>query len=144
MKSLFTVCLISVPFILFFKNKGGDYSADSGDWELAAEERIERYLKGNLTVICDLAEAERIEIRQLKHDFSFGTAAQASMILDTTPNGSNYRDILKKYFNEVVFENDLKWQNWNEDTKRDIYEVLKVLNLIKLVFVDITYYGILF
>lgn len=131
MKIFIAVCLITAPLILLFIGKGGDFNVDSRDWEQAADDRIERYRKGDLVI--DLrntkVDVDSIVVEQLSHEFTFGTAVQASMILDTSPNGEKYRGLVKKYFNEVVFENDLKWHNWKDDKngKFDKTQTLKAI-----------------
>ncbi len=48
-----------------------------------------------------------------RHQFGFGSAVQASQLTKATGfDADNYRMVVKTHFNKVVFENDMKWQQW--------------------------------
>jgi hypothetical protein len=47
-----------------------------------------------------------------RHAFGFGTAVPASWINNTSANGIKFREKLLENFNQVVFENDLKYPPW--------------------------------
>ena len=83
-------------------------------WRKDALARIEKIRKGNLTVrVVDRrgrpVSGASVTIRQDSHAFRFGTAAPAALILDQTPTGDKFRATLKRFFNTVTLENDLKW-----------------------------------
>ena len=87
---------------------------DTASWRAEATERIETYRKGDLTIhVEDEYENEvdsaRIEIRMLQHQFRFGSAIAGQEFLSNTV----YREKIYEIFNEVVFENDLKWPMWH-------------------------------
>ncbi|MGM9508979.1 endo-1,4-beta-xylanase [Larkinella sp. GY13] len=96
------------------------YDGDAPDapWRKAAAERIEKYRKGDLMVtvldgsgkpITDAAVAVRLK----KIAFGWGTATNSALVLDTlNPDAKIYRDTLLRYFNKVVFENEMKSKNW--------------------------------
>jgi endo-1,4-beta-xylanase len=130
LKLLLASGFIIIPGYYFFLRHGVDYDADSRGWELSADKRIEQYRKGDIIIKINQPGTYSIKIEQLTHAFSFGSAVQASMILDSTENGEKYRGIIKKYFNEVVFENDLKWPSWRDDKygKFDKTKTLKALD----------------
>ena len=84
-------------------------------WRQAAAERIEKIRKGDLFV--EVVDAEgrpvpdaKVAVRMLRHEFAFGTAIMANLITSQgNPDLDRYRETIEKYFNKVVFENDLKW-----------------------------------
>lgn len=96
------------------------YDGDAPDakWRKAAEERIEKYRKGNLSLhIVDKygkpVPGVKVSVNMKKSAFAFGTAVNSSLLLDTVNNNSKiYRDTLFKYFNKIVFENEVKSRNW--------------------------------
>ncbi len=97
----------------------GGWNADAA-WRKAADARIEKIRKGDLTVkVVDAAgkpvSGAKIEVRMKRHAFGWGTEIDAKLILDTTkPDNARYRQTLETYFNKVVFGNDLKWGRWIE------------------------------
>ena len=99
--------------------------APNAPWRVAAAERIEKYRKGDLKIRVTDAEGKPIEnaqiaVRMKRHAFAWGTAVDERRILDTqNPDNERYRETIEKYFNKVVFENDLKWGRWLEPKYRD-------------------------
>jgi GH35 family endo-1,4-beta-xylanase len=98
--------------------------APDAQWRKAADERIERYRKGDLTVhLTDaagrpVANAD-VRVRMTRHAFSFGSAVTAEMLVGQTPDAQRYRDEVARLFNRVVFENDMKWGQWDRPRDRD-------------------------
>lgn len=95
--------------------EGGEPNAP---WRKAAAERIEKYRKGDLLVkVLDakgkpVSNAE-VSVRMKRNAFNWGTATSSQRLLDEkNPESKIYRDTLLKYFNQVVFENELKWPVW--------------------------------
>lgn len=99
-------------------------------WREKAAQQIDKYRKADITFnltdkkgtpLTDLT----IEIEQQNHAFGFGTAVDA-----TTFNiRQEYRDTLLANFNKVVFENDLKWPQWdNPNNKMEMFKALAVFN----------------
>jgi len=86
-------------------------------WLTEANQRIEQHRKADLTVrVVDsrgtpIPDAE-VKLEMKRHTFGFGTAVPASWINDQSANGSMFREKLLENFNQVVFENDLKWPPW--------------------------------
>lgn len=81
----------------------------------AAKKRIASLRKGPVTVTVVNAAGKpvanaTVKITQTSHAFRFGTAAVPTLILDQGPNGRKYREILKRCFNTVTYENQLKWR----------------------------------
>lgn len=83
-------------------------------WRKAAAERIEKLRKADLTVtVKDPAghgiPNAQVHVEMLRHEFAWGTAVAAGPMLGKNPDDQKYREILKKYFNQVTIENSLKW-----------------------------------
>jgi endo-1,4-beta-xylanase len=98
----------------------GKYPGQEPDapWRKAAAERIEKLRKGELTiqVVDDTGNPvskAKVAVHQRRHAFGFGTAVAASRLLDAGPDGQKYRETIKRLYNRVVFENDLKWNRWD-------------------------------
>ncbi len=89
-------------------------------WRKQAAEGIDKYRKGDLTVKVINANGKpvkgaEVSIKMKRNAFNWGTAATSERLLDSiTPVNRNYRDTLVKYFNQVVFENEMKWGPWNK------------------------------
>lgn len=97
------------------------YPGDAPDtaWRKTAANRIETYRKGNLIIQVRDRNGKpivgaNVAVRLKKHDFAWGTATSSQRILDTLDaNSVQYRDVLLRNFNEVVFENEMKTKNWS-------------------------------
>lgn len=97
------------------------YPGDAPDaaWRKTAAKRIEMYRKGNLIIQVRDRNGKpivgaNVAVRLKKHDFAWGTATSSQRILDTLDaNSVQYRDVLLRNFNEVVFENEMKTKNWS-------------------------------
>lgn len=94
-------------------------------WRTEAQERIDKFRKGDLTVSVVDASGKPIEnaavsVKLTRHAFGFGSAVASQMIVDQSENGRKYRDFIQKHFNKVVFENDLKWTGggWENPANR--------------------------
>lgn len=101
---------------------------ESAMWRVAAEQRIERIRKGDMEVqVKDAAgnavEGATVAVEMRQHAFGFGSAVAANMLLGNTPDAEKYREVVLKYFNKVVLENDLKWPNWEAHRKTSIAAV---------------------
>lgn len=103
-------------------------------WRIKANEQIDQYRKADIKIaLTDRKGVARtdltVEIEQQKHAFGFGTAVDA-----TTFNlRSEYREVLKDNFNKVVFENDLKWPQWeNPNNKMEMFKALDWFNKEKI------------
>jgi GH35 family endo-1,4-beta-xylanase len=90
-------------------------------WRKAAEERIERIRKGDLTVlVTDLAgkpiRGAEVSVRMRKHAFLFGTAVSGPALAGRRLNAdgvAKYKQQIVELFNFAVMENDLKWPQWS-------------------------------
>jgi hypothetical protein len=80
-------------------------------------QRIEQHRKADLTVqVVDsrgtpIPDAQ-VHLQMKRHTFGFGTAVPAGWINSQSANGVTFREKLLENFNQVVFENDLKWPAW--------------------------------
>lgn len=103
-------------------------------WRAAAQERIERIRKGDLTLKVVDADGQpvpnaAVEIRQTRSAFGWGTAVVAGRLLAQGSDADAYRDFLVKYCNRAVFENDLKWFGWqNRRNRADVFRTLDWLD----------------
>lgn len=91
--------------------------APDAAWRADAAARIERYRKGEIEVkVKDSdgrpAAGAEVRIRMRRHAFGFGSAVTAQMLNVENEDGWKYRYVVEKFFNKVVFENDLKWPPW--------------------------------
>ena len=87
---------------------------EAGGWEAAANTRIERIRKRNLTVSVGTRTAEemmdplnlRVEVTQLGHLFPFGTALKGEHIRSCLESGEDdlYCSFARENFNYVVLE----------------------------------------
>jgi GH35 family endo-1,4-beta-xylanase len=97
------------------------WAADA-PWRQAAAERIEKIRKGDLKIQVVDAQGKpvagaSVSVRMVRHAFAFGSAVQASRIAAPAgPDDERYCQTIEKYFNKVVFENDLKWYRWGTNT----------------------------
>ncbi len=91
--------------------------SDNGDWEAAADQRIEEHRTADLTI--DVVDTEGnavpeadVEVAMQEHDFGFGTALTADHLINQTAEGDEYRENVKALFNTIVMENFHKWRFW--------------------------------
>jgi endo-1,4-beta-xylanase len=93
-------------------------------WRQAAAERIEKCRKADLTVAVQAADARplagaAVKVRLVRHAFGFGSAVAAMPLAIETEDARRYRDTVRRLFNKVVFENDLKWPQWEDTHNRE-------------------------
>jgi GH35 family endo-1,4-beta-xylanase len=104
----------------------GGVAADDS-WRKPAQERIEKIRKGDLRVRVVDAQGRpvpnaQVQIAQKKHLFRFGSAVPASRLLDSSPDSVRFQQEVKRLFNTIVFENDLKWTNSDQPGRLDQVE----------------------
>lgn len=98
-------------------------------WRTTAQERIEQIRKGVVNIVVrdeqgELVKDANVSIEMKKHKFGFGTAIPASVFI----NNSVFRNKVYELFNEVVFENDLKWPQFNPYSTLNIRKSLDSLD----------------
>jgi len=107
--------------------------APDAAWRIAATDRISRIRKGKVDIeVLDqkgsaLKDAS-ISIEMVRHQFGFGTAIPANTFLTNTV----FRNKVYELFNEVVFENDLKWPQFNPNSTLNLRKSLDSLDLHKI------------
>lgn len=108
-------------------------------WRQEALDRIERIRKGDLTIkVVDdqgapIANA-RVSVAMQKHAFSFGVAVNSEVLgadqsdFPIQPKGKvsvtwadarQYREIVRRYFDRVTFESELRPGNWQKMNSSD-------------------------
>lgn len=92
-------------------------------WRKAAQERIEKHRKGDLWVrVTDAAGnpvgGATVQVAMKRHAFAFGSAVSAKNLVSNDPGDEAYRAKIKQLFNEVVLENDLKWNQWEANREQ--------------------------
>lgn len=102
---------------------------ENAQWRIDAEKRIEEVRKGNFSLFFykegkPLSNTQ-VEIKQIKHHFRFGAAVSTDQI----NSNENYFTTVKKLFNIVVFENDLKSKRWtNKESRPATIQAIDKLN----------------
>lgn len=100
----------------------GGYEADA-PWRAEAAARIEQLRKADLEILVRNAAGDplpnaKVEVRMLQHEYGFGTAVVACRFAGNRCQENTYQAKLTDLdgrghgFNEVVFENSLKWPAW--------------------------------
>jgi GH35 family endo-1,4-beta-xylanase len=92
-----------------------DGRAPDAPWRAAAEERIDRLRKADLKVRVVDADGNPVPGATVRatlnrHAFGFGTCVSMKLLEDS-PDGEKYREVIRRYFNHAVIENELKWPN---------------------------------
>jgi len=134
-----TIEIADVQFLNYFTTKTiADlpvteitYSGREPDaaWRAEAEARISQIRKGDIHItVVDSTGATvpgaEVTIGMSRHKFGFGSAIVASTYL-TNPT---YKAKIQELYNEVVFENDLKWNSFFYKTTAQKNDMLTVLN----------------
>jgi endo-1,4-beta-xylanase len=109
-----------------FTRIGYQGSEPTAAWRKAAEARIEKTRKGNLTVVVkDEAgkpvSGAQVAVRMKKHAFLWGTAVNASAFSNgrmTPENLERYKQQILENFNFSVMENENKWPQWSNAANR--------------------------
>lgn len=107
--------------------------APDAEWRAPAQERINQIRKGNVDITVYDEQGEPVEnaevsIEMTRHQFGFGTAIPASVFI----SNSTFRNKVYELFNEVVFENDLKWPQFNPNSTLNIRRSLDSLDRHKI------------
>ena len=95
-------------------------------WRKAAQDRIEKIRKGDLTVtVKDGAgnplSGATVAVRMKRQAFGFGTAVVAKDLATEGGDNDRYQKEVARLFNRVVFENDLKWGPWEDGASNTGY-----------------------
>jgi endo-1,4-beta-xylanase len=109
-----------------FTKLGYAGSEPDAAWRKAAEARIEKIRKGDLTVfVKDKAgkpvRGAQVAVRMRKHEFLFGTAVNATALSSqrlSAENLARYKQEIVRLFNFAVLENEMKWPQWSRVESR--------------------------
>jgi endo-1,4-beta-xylanase len=100
-------------------------------WRKAAQERIERHRKGDLSVLVTRAgrpvAGARVEVRMTRHAYGFGTFVEQPALADT-PDGRKYREWTLKLFNRATAP--IYWADWgwaNERVRQEYHGIARWL-----------------
>jgi len=102
-------------------------------WRTQSADRINLIRKGTAEIVVydeqgNLLKDATVTIEMVRHQFGFGSAVAASTFL----NNATYRKNVYELFNEVVFENDLKWGPFNPNSTFNIRRSLDSLDKKKI------------
>ncbi|WFB36288.1 endo-1,4-beta-xylanase [Kiritimatiellota bacterium B12222] len=91
--------------------------SDDADWRREADQRIEKYRKGNFKIQVKDGEGKAlsqvdIAVGLKKHAFHFGSVVNVGPLLWKSEDGERYREALVETFNQSGTENGLKWAPW--------------------------------
>ncbi len=103
----------------------GGWEPDAA-WRATAADRIDQFRKADLTIEVkntngDPIENAAIEVEMQQHEFAFGTAVTANRFAGNNLHNVIYENKVINLdgeghgFNWVVFENDMKWDGWEEE-----------------------------
>ena len=105
-------------------NRYGGIEADA-TWRKEAEQSIEQLRKANFTVKVNNTNGQAVsgaEVRfeMMQHEFKFGSAVVSNKFNGGSALNATYEQKMLNLdgkghgFNEIVFENDLKWPAWEQ------------------------------
>ncbi len=103
-------------------------------WRKTAEEKIDTYRKSDIVFLIKdkkgvPVEGAEISVEMKKHAFGWGTAIDAATFM----SNATYKANFYKNFNKAVFENDMKWPQWNSiPNQAKTLSVLNELNINKI------------
>lgn len=111
------------------------YSGRASDaaWRTSAADRINLIRKGKVDIVVkdqqgNILKNADVTVEMVKHKFGFGSAIPASVFL----SNSTFRNKVYELFNEVVFENDLKWPQFKITSTQNISRALDSLDRHKI------------
>ena len=100
-------------------------------WRKAAEERIEKLRKGDLTVIVKDTNGRPVENAAVKvdmqrHAFPFGSVVNPFTLFEMTAEGrtwtpreaARYKAMIKKLFSAVIVAGEIMWRQWERPSVR--------------------------
>jgi endo-1,4-beta-xylanase len=104
-----------------FTRLGYAGSEPGAAWRKAAEARIEKIRKGDLTIVVKDKAGKPVRnadvsVRMRRHAFGFGTAVSGAALAGTRVSQENlarYKQETVKLFNLSVMENETKWPQWS-------------------------------
>ena len=111
-------------------------------WRTDAAARIEQHRKSNLTLqivdsLGNPLENATIDLAMQCHEFAFGSAVVSAFFAGNSAQNQAYEDKITNLdgqghgFNMIVFENDLKWDAWEETWSGTIPEKENAINWLR-------------
>jgi len=118
-----SVFFSQLPVLL--NSSGYDGQAANAPWRAQAAADIEQFRKADMIVRVQNNSGQpvsgvKIHVEMLQHEFKFGTAVVSNRFNGGSAFDATYEQKLLNLdgkghgFNEVVFENDLKWPAWEQ------------------------------
>ncbi|MBZ5618786.1 MAG: endo-1,4-beta-xylanase [Acidobacteriia bacterium] len=109
-----------------FTKLGYGGSEPTAAWRKAAEQRIEKNRKGDLTVVVKDAAGKpvrnaEVSVRMKKHGFLWGTAVPGASLAGrrwSAEDLARYKQQVTELFNFSVMENEMKWPQWAVEDSR--------------------------
>ncbi|WP_175529335.1 endo-1,4-beta-xylanase [Natronorubrum texcoconense] len=94
--------------------------SDGDDWEAAADERIRNHRTADLEIVVtdvdgNAIDGADVDVELHEHEYGFGTAVDATTLINETEAGDEYRQYIPELFNTAVLENQHKWRFFEED-----------------------------
>ncbi|MEL6864271.1 MAG: endo-1,4-beta-xylanase [Bacteroidota bacterium] len=114
------------------------FQADA-PWRAPAAQRIEQLRKADFSIQTQTTSGVPVanipvKVEMIQHDFAFGTAVTAERIAGNNNHNVFYENKITNLdgnghgFNWVVFENDLKWDGWEEEWFVNHNELVNAVN----------------
>jgi|GEM_PF-556063 len=111
----------------------------SAQWRIDADNRIEQLRKADLTVLVtdslgNPLDNATVNVNMDCHSFAFGSAVNGSLFANNSQQNNTYQDKMINMdgnghgFNQVVFENDLKWPAWENNFPGTVAEKENAIN----------------
>lgn len=108
----------------YYNELYGGYE-DDAEWRATAADNIDLYRKADLTINAQTTDGTPVpnaafDIEMTRHEYAFGSAVLASRLADNNDFTPLYQEKIINLdgaghgFNWVVFENDLKWDGWEQ------------------------------
>ena len=104
-------------------------------WRKDAWDRIEKIRKGDINVIVKDAAGNpvpdaKVDVNMFEHEFRWGSAVNTWIIKEGVSN-DRYRTAVSALFNEVVLENNMKWNVYekNPEDAREMVERIQSLGI---------------
>ena len=97
---------------------------EDAPWRAAAQARIEKIRKGDMTLVVrdengKAIENARVRVEMKRHAFGWGSALYVWNYFGDSANARRYRETFLELFNLMVPENGLKWSSWDNDRNRE-------------------------
>lgn len=109
----------------YYNDEYGGFESDA-PWREIAAQNIETFRKSDLVINAQTTDGTPVpnaafDIQMTQHEYAFGSAITASRIAGNNMQNVIYENKIKNLdgqghgFNWVVFENDMKWDAWEEE-----------------------------